>query len=671
MQKIVAAGGAIETVTPLSVVTWTAEPVRSTGADASDRVVALYGEAAGGQPGFPYVFTDPGQAAKVLLSGTLLQGVQYAFANGAPDGKRPRAVVAANTRGGTTASYAVKDTASKTVFTLKTRTFREAANQTTLSLSGSRATGFNLQIKDALAGIGAGYTKLGLGLYIQYVGSGSAATAEVLDIAGAKHLKTTVTGGAAGESLLLPLGDITVRDLAQQIVAAGPYNVLTAREAALGADGLDIQSATTIHAFALIGTTTTKVAAGATSVTLGAASTRALVAGETLQFRAGGVRQFVTVAADAAAGTTFTINPLSIDIPASAVLLGTTAAAPVALSAVRADFADFLSNKAQGVVEYVDGVDDAGDPVAQGGNFTGGGSTGATIADWADAVEASLDEDFGAAVALTDDQGLVFGVRARLQAARNPAEGKFIQLFSGIDSALLPADESDASLSAYLQNVTAHVAGVNDRDSVVVAQQGEATDQRTGRTARVAPYFVAAILAGYAASLGRSESLTYKSLALANPYPNLRTRKDAFTLAGVTVLVPPKKSLSARVELGRTAYVGEDNTIYEAEKSVRLMNGIARDIKTIQSQMIPGEASPAALGRYKKQLTDYFNGLVAQGLLVAGIDQDGNAVAPYDFKVGRTQYQGRLVTTTALVNPTGEFVVADFNLRARPVEIEV
>ncbi|TDE85577.1 hypothetical protein [Deinococcus sp. S9] len=672
MQKIIAANGGIETVTPLSVVTWTAEPVKSSGAEGSDRVVALYGEAAGGEPGKPYTFSDPVTAARTLISGDLLRGVQYAFANGAPDGQRPRAVVAVNVKGGSQASYAVRDAAGKTVFTLKTLTYREAANQTTLSLTGDRTKGFNLQVRDPVTGAALGYTKLGIGLYVQYVGGGKAATAEITEVAGARYFKTTVTGGDAGESLLIPLAGLTVRQLAEQIQKSGPYNVFTARSAVLPAAELDLtQAALDIRASGLVGEVQTEVAPGTADVTLEAASPRALSAGETLKFRAAGVWRFVQVAEDAAAGTALKIRPVTFAIPQGAVLLDSSTAAAVALTAVKADFADFLTTKGQGVVQYLPGDADAGDPAQQGGNFSGGGSAAATISDWEAGVEASLDEDFGSACALTDDQGVVFGVRARLQAARHPREGKFIQLFSGVSQDLLPTGESDAELEIYLQNVSSHVAAINDRDSVVLAQAADAVNPQSGRLERIAPYFLAAMAAGYAASVGRDTSLTYKTLAAANPFPNLRTRKDDFTLSGVTVLVPPKKGQAARIELGRTAYVGEDNTIYESEKSVRLMNSVAREIKLIQEALVPGEATKAALARYKRELTRYFDGLVEKQLLQPGYDQDGNAVPAYEFKVGRTQYQGRLVTTTAKVNPTGEFVVADFYLRARPVEIEV
>lgn len=673
MQKILAADGAIETVTPLSIVTWTAENIRTAGLDGSDRIVALYGEAAGGVPAYPYVFTDPTKASKILISGELLRGVQYAFANGAPDGRRPRAVIAVNVRSGAPATYAVKDAAGKTVFSLETLTYREVANQTTLTLTGSRASGFNLQVKDPTVGGGVlGYSRLGFGLYLQYIGGGKAATAEVVDVAGRRHLRTVVTGGAAGESVLIPLEGLSVRELGQQLLQAGPYNVLTARSASLPASSLDLTEAPVgIRAYGLAGEVSATAAAGATSLTLKAAPGRTLLTGETLKFRVQGAWRFVTLAADSAT-VTQTIRPVTFDIPADAVLLDSYTAAPVGLSAVKADLEDYLTSaQAQGVVRYLPGDPEAGDPVTQGGNFSGGGSVPATITDWERGVEQSLQEEFGSACALTDDQGVVFGVRARLQAARNPREGKFVQLFSGVPTDLLPAGESDTQLSAYLQNVTAHVAAINDRDSVVAAQTVQATNPQTGRAERVAPYFAAAMLAGYAASIGRGESLTYKALAAANPFPTLSTRKDEFTLAGATVMTALKPGAPARIELGRTAYVGEDNTIYEMEKSVRLMNSIARDVKKIQEKLVPGQATGEAISRYKRELTRYFDGLVEKGLLQAGYDQDGNFVEPYDFQIGRTQFQGRLVTTTIKLNPTGEFVVADARILARPVEIEI
>ena len=672
MQEIVAANGAVTTVTPLSIVSWTAEATRQNGTQFGDRTLAVIGEAVGGAPTTPYVFNNATDAAKVLLSGDLLKAIQYAFSSGAPDGARPRAIVAVNAKGGSPATFNVVDGAGTTVFSLTTLTYREPANQTTLTITGNKTTGFNLQIKDPVTSGALGYNRLGIGLFIQYVGGGSAASAEVVEVANSKYLRTTVTGGATGESLLIPLAGLTVRQLAQQVQQSGPYNVLTARSADLPADGLDLTTApTSILASVVIGTVSAKVEANGTAITLNAAAPRALLAGETLRYRLNSVWRYVQVATNIPAGTNITILPSSLTIPAGTVLLDSSPVAPVALSAVKADFEDFLINKGFAIVQYTAGDDAATDPVPQSGHFAGGGSAVTTGSDWEAAVEAALEAEFGLMTAVTGDQGLLFGIRSRLQSARAPIEGRFIQFFAGVDKDFLPSDSSPTSLAAYQQTVSSLISSINDFDSVLVVQAADGSSAAAGRSETLEPRFVAAMLAGYAAAIGREKSTTYGTLALSNPFPNLKSLKNEFTLAGALVLTSTQRGGPARIELGRTTYVGDDNVIYEHEKAVRYVNSVASNIKALQENSIPGKADKASLAKFERDLTTYFEGQKSKGLIQDGIDQEGNEVKAYEFEVQRTSYQGRLITTFAKINPTLEYVAADFYLYARPVEIEV
>jgi|GEM_PF-5453730 len=670
MDPIYAQNNAVETYVPGAFTTWKADAMRAVTSSAADRRVAYIGLATGGLQNNAYVFTDPKVARKTLISGDLADIVEIALRTSGPDGQTPAAVIAVNPQGGTPATFALKDATDKTFATLTTVAVREGANQTQLTLTGDAATGYSLQIVDPISGLRLGHTRLGLALFLQYVGAGSAATAEVTTVSGVKTLTVAVTG-AAQDGFTLPVDGLTVSQLVQQINQSGPFNAYVSRDGSLDAAGLDDVTPVNIMAFTPVASLTASAAQGATSLTV-SATARAVTNGETLRFRTAGGWLPVTVTASAAQGaTTLSVRALGAAVASGSVLFDNVARAPVALSAVKADFALFFERRGEGSVEYAAGAADAAAPIAQAGRFSGGTSIGAGAGDWQAAAEAAFEEDFGAIAVLTDDQGIVGGIAAIVETQRGPEHSRPTQFFRGVDDARIPASESDLDLNAFEADVAAEVASINDRDNVYVAQRVRVLDPATGRVRYVKPYVVAAMLAALRAASGPAVSLTAKALNGSQPYPNLSKRKNAFTRNGVLVLEAPRRGAAAQVVLGRTTYVGENNPVYQSEKQVAIMNAITRDVHAIEQASIPGEATNDAVAAYQRRLDEYGRTRKAQKWVTDGLDERGNAVSAFAFKVGPSSYQGRKISTTIACNPTGEWLVSDTEITARAVEINL
>lgn len=669
MKKIVAFGGLIQTVTPGSLVEWYALPQHPRSVDAgTDRVVCFVGRATGGVPLKPYVFTDTDVASRVLGQGELLTATLRALTQN----PRPRAVVAVNVTGGTPASYALKDKDGGVVATLKTRTFREIANQTTVSVSGDPAKGLRVEVVDAMTGAKVMSNRVGLGVYITYTGKGSAATVAITESAGQKVLETSVTG-APGDSLKIPLAGHTMQSLARRVQELGPYTVMLARDARLAATALDLTSARDISAYPLFTTLSEAAAQGATSLTVSAIP-RAATVGDVLRVRNGVQTVPVRVTEAAAQGaTTLKIERLSQSLATGASVFEPVSNPMVPLTATKGDLLQFFNTYASGVVEVEDGPSDLA-PVTQKGFFEGGVSLYDGATDWEDALTNALAETpFGCFTALTDERALVFGLRAKLISERRPDKGKWVQMFDGVGESFLPDSSDSSSIEMLLQDVTSEVAGINDHDTVFVAQSLDMVDPQTGAMKRQPPYMVAAQVAAMRAGIGIGESLTYRQIGGTNPFPDVaKDRRDEFTLAGALIFEAPRRGQQARIVRGRTAYVGEDNTIYESEKQVAIMNAIARDVRAIQDAIVPGAGTPARIGEYKSRLEDYYESKTScePAWIQPGIDENGRSVPAYEYSVGRTTDYGQRLVTKSVVNPVGEIIVGEHRIGARAVEIE-
>ena len=674
MQPIQVFNGLVETYTPGSFVAWEAQAPKSTPISGSDHVLGLVGRAAGGAPLHPFVFSDSVTADKVLVSGDLLDAVKVALATSV-NGTRPRAVVAVNVLGGTQASYTILDSANAAFATVKTKSFREVANQAYLSISGNRTVGYSVAITDPITGMKIIVNRVGLGIYVQYTGSGTAATLSVTDVGGVRTLSTAVTGGQTGENLNIPLVGLTLRTLAQKIQSSGPYTVQLARDGNLLASLLDTTAApATITGYATVATTTADAAAGATSLPVTNPLSRNLTMGETLRVRTpNGVIPVQTTAAVLSTASAIPVKAIGTLIPSGSNISESAVSPFVSFSAVKGDFdLLFTSPQAAALLDYTPGIS-ALFPKAQAGAFVGGGSLPDAPGDWLVATKGAVDTtDFNNIVILTEDRGIAAGVRGYLQGLRSPAGGsRPVKMIDAVATSMLPLDNSDSQIQAYLTVVTTEVASINDRDGMLITQSSEGVSAVTGQRVRLTPIMTAVHVAATRAAIGAGNSLTYQTLSVTAPFPDLSAYKNAFTRAGSVVLTTPRRGAGARIELGRTTYVGDDNSIYESEKQVEIMNLIQREVRMLQDSLVPGQGSPARLADYKKELGAYYASKVSAGLIEAGVDATGARIPAYEFTVFNTRYQGRLVKTVSYVNPTPEFLVAEHRIIARPVEIEV
>lgn len=662
MQPVIAANGLIEQVIPGAFATWRAEAAPTSTSASGDRVLAVLGQASGGIPGQPYLFTqNDDKLTKTLQSGELLQAVRFALGLGVAG------VVAVNPTPGTPATYELQGEGEGVFGTLTTQFYRESANQTRLTLVGNAKDGYAIEVTNGLTGTNVTSNRVGLGLYLTYNGAGTA-TAEVIDGINGRALKISVTGGD-NEDLEIPLADLTIEALIRRIQDSGPYSALYSRDARLAADGLDVTLApVNINAYPVVATYTA-AAKGATTLTVTALA-RKVASGETLRVRSLGAWVPVRVTEDAETGaTSLKVMPLSAAIEGGN-LFSAKANPLVALSAVKADFELFFATRASAAVSFTAGA--ATMPATQSGYFTGGASLDAAPEDWSEAMTAALESfPFGTAVALQEDRAVNFGLRSQLQARRHPRYSSPVQFFEGIPEYMLPSTDAAAEVRAFHTEIANEVASINDRDGVLIIQTVTGGLTANGLTGREKPYMVALRAAAARASMGPGKSLTHATIGGTAPFPNLREQTDAFVRSGALVIEAPRRNAPARVVLGRTSYVGQDNLAYESEKTVAIMNALTRDFRAIGEATVPGAGSSAALADYQRKLDTRCDKAVEQGWLTDGVDANGQPLAAYENDVLTTKYQGRLVAAVSKLNPTPEFLMTDHDIVARTVEIEV
>lgn len=593
MEAINVLNGLLATYRPGSFVTWSAEDIETATALSGDRTVAIIGEAEGGVPLGAYVITSAARAAQVLRGGELLDAVLLAF--GAA-GQNAPTVVAVNIRGGTRATLDIPGAVTGETFaTLTTAAYRERANQLKATLFGTASTGYTVTLQDGDTGYYLSAQRVGLGLRLQYIGGGSAATAEVKFVAGTPTLVTTVTG-ADGDSISIPLSDsVNLTALCQVIQRSGPYRAFAARDGRLKSSGLD---ATTV----------------------------------------------------------------AVDVKSSAGVL----------TAVKADFAHFFATSGAGEVTLELG-DGATPPTSFSGQFSGGTSAAPAGDAWLQAMSALASVPLALIVPLTDSQTVLAGLRAELSVRNSAAQSKFTMLVGGYDSTLLPALNTPADVSGYVNSVVSELATVNDQQFQLVVSTGTTTLPASGQRVRLPLYLVAALLAGEILGVGIDESLTYRYVGLSDPFPTLDLMQtDALVRAGALCIELPTAGGSARVVRDRTTYSSTNNPVYESGLSVRVMNSVARGIKVIQDRYIPGSASAKRLADFQTAANEYLESRVELGHLTAdGVDENGQAVAPYVFILGRTQAGGRHVISRSQVVPKSEFTVAEHTMFARSVEFQV
>lgn len=669
MNSITAANGTIETYRPGSFVTWRAEDLPSAEDYSADRAIALIGEAEGGEQGRVYTITSLAAAEAIFRAGALLSAIKLAFAAG---GTRTPLVFAVNVLGGTPATFEMPGTGGEPFARLTTtRAFRERANQTTLLLTGNAASGYNIAIRDPETGTDVSSNRLGVGLHLQYQGRGTAAIAEVVVEGGSKYLVVTTEG--ASDGLKIPLtGGVTTRQLAQQISRSGPFNALTGRDATLFAGDLDVTTTPVdIMQFDTLGTNTALAAASSAEVVLTLAAPATIPTGTQLRYYTVGGWQFTKVTSDGSASTTLKVASLPAALPADAKLFAATSRTAPALSAVQADFALFFETRAAGMIAF-ESAGNGNAPAEVSGHFAGGLTTPAQYASWNAAVDNLSGVPLSVVVPLTDDQAVASGVRASVSLRNSAENAKFCSTISGFDSTRLPGGNTAGEVDSYIAELAAELGAINSYQDQVVTQAMDATDAATGRRVRIPPYMVAAAMAAMRASFGPGESLTYKTLPGSNPFPRLNlAQSNAVVRSGGVCLEESNRGSAARIVRDRTTYVGSDNPVYESGKQVAIMNSIARSMRALQDQFIPGNASLTRLADFQNSANQMLDSRLQAGWLIEGFGPDGDRIEPYTFQLLPTRSGGQHVRSRVFLNPSGEFTVGDSELIGRAVELVI
>lgn len=346
---------------------------------------------------------------------------------------------------------------------------------------------------------------------------------------------------------------------------------------------------------------------------------------------------------------------------------------PAVFTATKGDLAYFFQTRGVDVVEYADGVSTLA-PVATTGNFLGGVSGVLTPTNWSTGLNALFAYNFSSIVAVTVDEGVQTAVSATVTERNSAARGQFTQIFRPYDDALLPVDSSSTAVNAYLSGVRQKTATLNDAATQLAISTGTISDPSTGLLRRAKLTEVAVMLAGLAAGYGPNVSLTYKTINLSRPFPELdlirsneavRIGAVAFEVAGI--------GGPTRIIDDRTTFVGSSDAIRESGQGIRVVYAIARGFKALQETYIPGQsASVQQLASFRDAGDRYYANFEERGWITQGRDPvTGVQLPAYTFTVLPTTQQGRVVRSIASINPTLEFKIGDHELNASPVEIEV
>lgn len=668
MDPIYAMNGTAETFRPMTYISWRAENLTTTETQSADRTLALVGEAEGGQPGRQYLIPNLQVAESLFRAGPLLDAVRLAMETGDLPFGRIRAV---NVKPGTRSSLVLKDAANKTFGTVFRNAWRERANQTSLSLAGSAASGYAVALRDADTGLTLSSNNLGLGLRIQYQGSSPTATVSITTESGVKVLRTQLAAGQAGEVLMIPLsGGLTVRELCERINRSGPYNAYPARDAALVASGLDTTTApVNIAQYNTVGNVQL-AAGGATSLTFTAPVT--IAQGTALRLRSTTGTWFtvsVTVAATAATNVSVSALPLAID---AGVAYDAASRPAVALSALKADFGLFFSTRGDSAFDFQAGADaTAGAPVAVSAYFGGGSSDATTFSDWMLGLEALAELPVSIITPITDNQAIVAGFRSHVNALNAPDNGRFVQLIAGYDTARLPrVGATTAEVDDYVREVGSEASAANSRDMVLIGAT-QSFLNAAGQREQVSLPLMAAHIAGLAAAYGPDTSLTYANTNGTGAFPRLsRSQTNQLTRSGVLCIETVGDTGAARIVRDRTTYVGVSNAVYESGYGVRKMNAIARGAKDIQDRNVPGASGKARLAKYRADLENYYERQVERGWIEAGV-MKGRPVPAFSVQVNTTGAGGRQVRTLTRVNLVLEFLVGEQEIVATTAEFEI
>lgn len=595
--------------------------------------------------------------------------------------------VAIQTLVGTAAVAANTATYVEAAYMLRTKQYREDANSTLLAMTGSASSGYAIKITDNATGDSQSVSKIGLALTISYTGSAVTTFAiGGVTATGTTPPAVTLTG--------TPLDSYGIRI---EITTAGALataafrwskdggltytsGILTAATVVLGATGLTANFPAGPYAVNNVYTATSvsnnkvqivnvlgvnrlqTIIPGATTEQLDIA----LVSGLTVRGLATLIAQFGVY--QATASRDGVLDASLIDLQAA-----TDIRTPAQLTALVGDAALYFNSTASSLVDYIAGPG-AGFAGAGINAYFVGGTTGVlTAADWAKSAAALATKNFAEFVALTDDEAILFALRAANTARASSTSAKFTHFWQGVADSDLPSDSTASNVTNYVAVLDAKLLSINDSRTSFVACVHSDTDPDTGLLVRLKGYEVAAQLAALRCAVGPNEPISGDLITGSAPFPLMPNDalKSRFAEVGATII--EVNDATGALKLGRTVttYRGEPSPIEESEKGMAVVNSIGSALKLALGELPGKNASTTELNKFKRNVGARLKAFVDRGWLTAGTDASGISQPPYTLILLPTQFQGRLVQLKIFVNPTLEFVSVEASVVARAVEISL
>lgn len=678
MQPVVTSFGA-ENYAPTNYVTLKAASNRTIADISADTTLLLVGEADGGIPNQPYIFTGANisaEIAAVFRSGQLQDDAQRALIPGTDNNRRVTSIVAVNAKPGTPSYFFVPGTL--TVVTLTAG-------------AGSTLTSLVLPTVAGLAGpvpIGTILTFTG-GKQVQVlqpiVNSASSQTISIRTLVGVA-IVTTETSSYKESGFGLQLNKF--RDRANQVTMDLQGSLVTgytivvkdidlgleyARQDKLGlaftlaytggAGSTKTVSVVLVNGVPRLQTTITANAAENIDIPLVGLTIRALV---TTLNNHGSYSATVSRSGDLSAALLDIVTAQDI----SNVL------APVQFTALKGDLAlYFATGTRPQFFTFIPGAT----PLLTSPTFGyfAGGSTSATLsANWQDATYALAAFSGGAIAACTPDQSIHAAIQAVVNAMWDPSEAKCPLYFRPGDQADLPIDSSSTNVGAYINVISPKIAAINSSYVMYVASTRKITD--ASGVSRLATLAETAVdVAALRVAYGAGTPITYKALKGDGVFPVLdrpgsKVNREKAVRNGALVLEALNARGGAKVVFGRTTYVGENNDTYETESMMAKLSSYTRGIKPILDRIIPGQnATGSQLSELRGDLSRYSRSFQERGLLTSGVDASGQPVAAYDIQLQKTTQNGKLVRVVIPVAVTPETRTGEVNVINQLIDVVV
>jgi len=285
--------------------------------------------------------------------------------------------------------------------------------------------------------------------------------------------------------------------------------------------------------------------------------------------------------------------------------------------------------------------------------LTGGGEGTTANSDWEAALDAlTAEEDVRYIVVASGDLAVIADVTAHVNNAE-VNENLFRQAFVGID------DEDDAA-----DTLTAMVSAVGQVGSKRVSLCGPGVKIRTENGLEsFSGWANAACQAGAKAGALIGESLTYKRINVpAMTFAFTRSQQEALINAGVS-LVQTVPGIGQRIIRSLTTVSVETDYLYVAPEAIEAADEIMGRIREKAERAIGASGNYPAAEMLKEMTVSELVAAEREGLIAAGIDEEGNAVPAYlepsvmiKNGVAEIEFQAMCAGTIYYVGVTGHFV---------------